>query len=310
MDVNTTCPRCAAKRPSLVRDGFYRRADDSKNIQRIQCKACGKKFSDATASPCYRQKRRRVNATIRLALGFCMCQRDIARLCRVNVKTVASRLQWQAELSRQKNLDFVAQYSQRYGPIKRVQFDDLVTFEHTKCKPLTVPVAVVAGTRVPIAFGVASIPASGHLAAIARKRYGKREDNSREVRERLFQHLVTVLPPDVHFDTDGHTHYPELIKRYFPQATHSVFKSVPGAVVGQGELKKTGFDPLFTINHFLATMRAKINRLVRRTWCTTKDPDRLSDHIDVQMDGFCDYLEQRWQYGKGVCPMEEATVSA
>lgn len=304
MDANTRCPRCAANQHAIVRDGFYLRADDSKKIQRFQCKACSKKFSSATDKPTYRQKRRRINATVRLVLAFGMCQRDIALLTGVNVKTVASRLVWQAKLSRRKNARFVDHYIERYGPIKRVQFDDLVTFEHTKCKPLTVPVAVVAGTRVPLGFGVAPIPASGHLAARARKRYGKRKDGSRKARRALFEHLVTILPPDVHFETDGLEHYRVLIKRYFPKATHSVYPSVPGAIVGQGELKKIQFDPLFTINHFLATMRAKVNRLIRRTWCTTKDPARLSDHIDVLIDDFCDHLERLWRRGKGVCPAE------
>lgn len=302
MDVNTRCPGCAANQSSIVRDGFYFRTDDSKYIQRYQCKLCRKKFSAATDKSTYRQKRRRINATIRLCLSFGMCQRDIALLANVNVKTVASRLIWQAKLSRHKNQSFVEQYIEQYGPIRTVQFDDLITFEHTKCKPLSVPVAVIAGTRVPIAFGVASIAAFGHLAAVARKRYGKREDNSRAARRALFEHLVTILPPDVHFETDGHKHYEALIKHYFPKATHAVFPSVPGAVVGQGELKKIQFDPLFTINHFLAMLRAKINRLIRRTWCTTKDPERLSDHIDVFIDTFCDYLQGLWKRKKGICP--------
>ncbi len=29
----------------------------------------------------------------------------------------------------------------------------------------------------------------------------------------------------------------------------------------------------------LAMLRANINRLVRRTWCTTKKPERLAAHI-------------------------------
>jgi hypothetical protein len=50
-------------------------------------------------------------------------------------------------------------------------------------------------------------------------------------------------------------------------------------VTGQGELKKTTHDPLFAINHTLAMLRANINRLIRRTWCTTKKPERLIDHL-------------------------------
>ena len=38
------------------------------------------------------------------------------------------------------------------------------------------------------------------------------------------------------FQTDGHAQYRVLIQRYFPEATHEVYKSKRGAVVGQGEL--------------------------------------------------------------------------
>ena len=90
MDVNDQCPRCAALRTSWVRDGFYFRADDSKKIQRWQCTKCAKKFSSATFNPAYRQKTRRINATVRYCMASNMCQRDIAELTGVNVKTVAA----------------------------------------------------------------------------------------------------------------------------------------------------------------------------------------------------------------------------
>lgn len=291
MDVNDSCPRCAASRGRWVRDGFYSRADDSKRIQRWQCKDCAKKFSSATFKHTYRQKKRRINATVRFGLGSNMCQRDIAELVGVNVKTIASRLVWQAALSREKNKRYLAAFIDQHGPIKCVQFDDLVTIEHTKCKPLTVPVAIVDGKRVPLGFAVAAIPANGHLAAISRQRYGYRKDHSRTARDGVIKQLKTVLPEDIHFKTDGHDHYKTLIKKHFPMATHSVFKSEKGCVVGQGELKKTKFDPLFSVNHSFATMRAKINRLNRRTWCTTKLPERLADHIDIFIDVFSDRLK-------------------
>jgi len=290
MDVNTRCPRCEASRSSLVRDGFYFRADDSKSIQRFKCLQCGKKCSAATFSPCYRQKKRRINSTLRFCFASTMCPQDIAELTGVNIKTVAARLIWQGRLSREKNKLHLQAFIAEHGPIKTVQFDDLVTFEHTKCKPLTMPVAVVDGVRLPLGFGVASIPAFGHLAAIARKKYGKRADHSRAVRRALFESLAEILPADVTFKTDGHEHYAKLIKQVFPEAKHEVFKSVRGAVVGQGELKKTKFDPLFSINHTFATLRAKVNRLTRRTWCTTKKPERLADHVDIFIDVFSDRL--------------------
>jgi transposase-like protein len=291
MDVNTQCPSCAAPRPSIVRDGFFYRADDSQFIQRLKCKVCAKKFSAATSKATYRQKKRRINPIVRRSFASNMCPRDIAELVGVNVKTVFARLRWQAVLSREKNRRFLREYIDQYGPIKTVQFDDLLTFEHTKCKPLSIPVAVIDGVRVPIGFRVASIPAFGHLAVISRKRYGRREDQSRRERQALFAELKSILPPDVHFKTDGHEHYATLIKQHFPSAIHSVYKSSRGAVVGQGELKKIAFDPLFSVNHTFATVRAKVNRLNRRTWCTTKKPDRLADHLDIFIDVFCDRLK-------------------
>lgn len=291
MDVNQQCPRCAAPKSKMVCDGFYHRADDSKSIQRFKCKQCGKKCSAATFKSTYRQKKRRINSTVRLGFGSNMCPRDIAQMVGVNIKTIASRLIWQAAISREKNKLYLEAYKHECPPITCVQFDDLVTFEHTKCKPLTVPCAVIDGTRVPIAFACASIPAFGHLAAVSRKKYGKREDQSRRQRRCVFEALVKLLPSDVHFKTDGHKHYEQLIKEYFPNATHTVVKSAKGSVVGQGELKKTRFDELFSINHTFATMRAKVNRLNRRTWCTTKKPERLCDHIDIFIDVFCDRLK-------------------
>ena len=117
MDVNNQCPRCAAPRNLIVRDGHFHRADDSKDVQRFRCKACGKRFSTATFKPTYRQKKRRINSTVRFCFASNMCPRDIAELVSVNVKTVASRLIWQAMLSRKKNHLYLQAYKQQSGPI-------------------------------------------------------------------------------------------------------------------------------------------------------------------------------------------------
>ena len=52
-------------------------------------------------------------------------------------------------------------------------------------------------------------------------------------------------------------------------------------MVGQGELKRGGFDPLFALNHTAAMYRDRIKRLSRRTWCTTKRADRLQLLVDL-----------------------------
>jgi len=75
--------------------------------------------------------------------------------------------------------------------------------------------------------------------------------------------------------------YPGLVKKLFPQATHETSKGRRGCVVGQGELKAGGWDPLFALNHTAAMFRAHVSRLFRRTWNTTKKPAHLAAHMTL-----------------------------
>jgi hypothetical protein len=75
--------------------------------------------------------------------------------------------------------------------------------------------------------------------------------------------------------------YPSVVRRFFPFATHTRYKGRRGCVVGQGELKRGGFDPLFSLNHSCAMYRDNLKRLSRRTWCTTKRPDRLQALLNM-----------------------------
>ena len=45
--------------------------------------------------------------------------------------------------------------------------------------------------------------------------------------------------------------------------------------MGLGELKKTRFDPIFTLNHTYAMVRDNLKTLSRRTWATAKKKERL-----------------------------------
>ncbi|HEY8279241.1 MAG TPA: transposase, partial [Bdellovibrionota bacterium] len=68
---------------------------------------------------------------------------------------------------------------------------------------------------------------------------------------------------------------------HFPKALHKTYEGKRGAQGGQGELKKVKFDPLFSLNHTCAMFRANVNRLFRKTWCTTKRIDRLRAHLMI-----------------------------
>lgn len=177
--------------------------------------------------------------------------------------------------------DELFKLNQAYNLASHIEFDDLETFEHTKCKPLSVTMAVEHETRRILGFEVSKMPAKGKLAALARKKYGSRSDERAQARHRLFKDLQKLVTDQVLIKSDSNPHYLGDVKKYFPNGEHKTYLSRRGCVVGQGELKSGGYDPLFTLNHTFAMLRANISRLFRRTWNTTKDKNRLEDHIAI-----------------------------
>ena len=98
---------------------------------------------------------------------------------------------------------------------------------------------------------------------------------------KALQNVARFVNPKTIFQSDMHPYYPPIIKSLFPNNQHVCSKGIKSTVSGQGELKRHERDPLFYINHTLAMLRANINRLIRKTWCTTKDPARLRDHLAI-----------------------------
>jgi hypothetical protein len=165
-----------------------------------------------------------------------------------------------------------------------IEFDDLETFEHTKCKPLSITLVVESTTRRILGVEVSRMPASGLLAKRAREKYGYRPDERKYARHKLFKSIQNLVDPFAEIKSDANPHYPALVKELFPHAIHKQYMGKRGSLGGQGELKKVKFDPLYSLNHTCAKMRADINRLIRKTWCTTKNAGELHRHLMLFAD--------------------------
>lgn len=274
LPTHSFCPKCGLVNAKAHPHGsFY--SKHGGNIARWKCVECGKTFSLATHSLCYKQHRRDMNPEIFRSLTSGVSQNRLAINLKLNRKTIVRKFLFLGALSKK-----IFQNMNLHLPkVDEMEFDDLESFEHTKCKPLSVTLAVEFPSRRILGFEVSQMPSKGLLAAISRKKYGVRKDHRPLAREKLFTQIKDLLHPNAHIKSDQNPHYAKDIQKHFPGSRHQTFKGRRGCVTGQGELKRGGFDPLFSLNHTCAKLRADLNRLFRRTWCTTKKPKCLELHI-------------------------------
>lgn len=272
---------CHRKRTHRVhKKGFYiRRTGRTHQIQRYFCHECRRTFSRETRSFFRRERKRHINQ--RLFRLFCsgMSQRRIAIELNIHRTTVHRKLIRLGICARIKNARL--QKKKAFAQTSIVVFDEMETFEHTRCKPLSIAVAVDKKTRKIIASRVSRMPAKGLLAEIAKRKYGFRPDRRRAALERVLRTIKRYAPHICLVRSDECPRYPGLVRKHFPGLLHEQFKGRRAAVVGQGELKRGGFDPLFSLNHSAAMYRDNLKRLTRKTWCTTKSPARLQDLVDL-----------------------------
>jgi transposase-like protein len=263
--------------PKWHSHGRFRRKSDARLIQRFKCYSCEKTMSNATFDPACWQKKRHLNHSCMMLLSSLVSMRRIGLILNINPKTVARKLTFLGETLQKK----MAEESLEH--ITEIQCDELQTIEHTKLKPLSIAVAVSSKDRRIVGFRVASMPATGHLATASRKKYGPRPDHRPQQFESLCQEIQQRCPRLTTIMSDECSFYGPIFSKVLPAARAQQYKGEKSSVAGQGELKKVARDPLFWVNHTLAMLRANINRLIRKTWCTTKKIQPLIHHVTVTM---------------------------
>jgi transposase-like protein len=274
------CPFCLDAAAKVRKKGYFvKRSTRAERIQRYRCLDCGRSFSDQTRRLTYRERKPHVDQPIYRLLNSGMSQRRCAFILGVARKTVARKLVRLGRAARTKHLRWLdSSAAAGYGV---VVFDEMETIEHTKLKPLAIAVGVVEGKRLILKAEVSQMPAKGRLAARSRSKYGRRRDARRRGLRRVLAAARLAMPQTTIVKSDQSPRYPGLVRAFFPDAKHLTYKGRRACVVGQGELKAGGFDPLFSLNHTCAMFRDNLKTLSRRTWCTPKRPDRLQALVDI-----------------------------
>ncbi len=265
------CPKCNVI-GTLYRKGYYIRPSDNKKIPRLMCRHCGKRTSIQWWSPEYRLKKREIKDEVYNLICRGMSQRATAEHLQVRRPAIACRVKLFGRCS-EANLEY---YRSQRAPATVICLDEMETFEHTKCKPLTVPIYIEDKSRKILGIALGKIPPRNpKLAQKSRTLYGKRTCERKIILDSLTSSIKNCATNNCTIKTDKSPHYEKPIKKHIPNANHKKYAGRKPSETGLGELKKGAFDPLFSLNHTLAMFRDNLKTLSRKTWCTAKKQSRL-----------------------------------
>jgi transposase-like protein len=262
---------------NFIKKSFFKIRRTNQKVRRYQCKHCLKSFSSRTFKSDYNHKKMDLNALLAKLLTEGQSIRAAARTIGMTYKNTYQKFLW---LTRQAQAQLKVQ---TYG-CKVLQFDEMETIEHSKCKPLSVAIFVNENYQI-LSLKVARMPAKGKLSEISKKKYGFRVDEREEVLEKSFKELhesIKIFPMKIM--SDGKSSYRKFVKKYFSRSKFEVHSRVDKDRHRDRlheRLHKKVYDPMFALNQRCALLRSHVKRLTRRSWCTTKKKENLQGHLDL-----------------------------
>jgi transposase-like protein len=147
----------------LIRKGFFHRSSDSRRIARFQCRRCRRTFSQASYSECFGQKRRTLNEPMRKLFVSGMTQRGAAWILGTTRKTVVRKFLFLGSRAERSNQKFLSELVLK-KPFTHLQFDEMESFERSKCLPVSIPLLVCSKSRKILGFRVCSMSAKRSLS--------------------------------------------------------------------------------------------------------------------------------------------------
>lgn len=274
---NPSCKFHSELDGSFIRKGFFKLKRLNRTIRRFQCVRCRRCFSSRTFKADYRHKKPDLNERLDDLLCEGVSLRAASRVLRLTYRNTYLKYLW---LKKQANLKKEA----RQFKAKVLQFDEMETIHHTKCKPLCIAL-IVNENYVILGAKVSEMPCHGKLSAFSRKKYGPRRDDRDKAMGELFMEVSQKLKEKPEkILSDAKPSYRKHVERYFPGIPYETYsraeKERARDRIHEVQQKRQ-FDPIFALNQRCAKLRSDIKRLVRRSWCTTKKPENLQGHLDL-----------------------------
>ncbi len=298
---NPSCPRHAVPeagehQPFFERYGFYKPQCRQHPVQRFHCLDCGRTFSEQTFRQDYRDRRPELNIRLYESLVSSTGYRQSARILHMSARGAlrkARKIERQAGWLHE-NLSAKLPGGRTYA------FDELETFEHSKLRPVTMPVVVECASWFLVAHGVAPIRRLAQQGSERRQAQdeleaeeGIREDDSRECVHEVFARVDRRLNGGkLRVHTDQKSTYGPILSEIFGDRVRHVTTS--------GKAKRDPSNPLFPINITLAMCRDNLGRLRRRTWLVSKKREYLRTHMQM-FTVYRNYIRVRFNSDKSDC---------
>ena len=261
----------------FIKKGFFTIKRLNQKVRKYQCTHCRKVFSSRTTKPDYRHKKMDLNFKLAKLLVEGNSLRSASRILGLSYSSTYQKFLWLKKVidTKKGRLQFKA---------KTLQFDELESIHHTKCKPLSIALIVNENHEL-LSAQVAEMPAKGRLAEFSRNKYGPRIDERTEKLKTAFSEVRSRLEKlPLVLESDQRPGYRKVVEELLPEPIYNQYnrskKERLQARLHEKSQKKR-FDPLFAINHKCALLRSQIKRLTRRSWCTTKKPENLQLHLDL-----------------------------
>jgi len=268
-----------SSKSAVRRWGKYWRECDGVHLPRFRCMKCHRTFSRATDC-IYRGTKRRDLAKV-MVREACSAKslRRIASDSRAAFSTVLRHFDLAAQWCARENR-LIRHHRMKTGEF---YFDEMGTSIQSYLKPTWIGM-LLSGDREILDFDLAAAPATGRLAAKARRAGIVRPNQRREMRAGILRRLSesSTLKPEV-IITDLWKSYANQIRKICPGVPHLQFKAKKPRRNSKRELRSGGFDELFPLNHTATKMRHEIARLGRQTWCTSKTMEGLRRHLEIFM---------------------------
>lgn len=254
------CIKCQSK--TVKKIGYYK--TKSARVQRYKCKICNLSFSKRTHSENYRCRKQKLQRKIVEMYCEGMSQRAIARVLKINRKTVERYFIKNAHKARSENLKNL---EDKRNLTTFIQIDELETFEHTKRRPLAVQTSIRSKTGEILSMKVCTIPIRAlNVAQTYLKEWNSQVNRKTKLTEMLLETQKAANPENITISCDGYREYLVITKNIFGKDNVEIYES-------KANVQK--------IDLFFAKLRQDISRLRRKTLATTKRRYRLQQHLDL-----------------------------